>query len=83
MTEHKTDILNTKTGHDRTQNRHEHYEIQNLSMTEHKTDINITEKLNSTFIVEYKTNMNMTKKPSSTFTTEHQTGHNYTLVNQT
>ena len=52
-------------------------------MTEHKTDINITEKLNSTFTVEYKTNMNMTKKLSSTFTTEHQTGHNYTLVNQT
>ena len=25
MTEHKTDILNIKTDHDRTQNRHEHY----------------------------------------------------------
>ena len=25
MTEHKTDILNTKTDHDRAQNRHEHY----------------------------------------------------------
>ena len=25
MTEHKTDILNTKTDHDRTQNTHEHY----------------------------------------------------------
>ena len=25
MTEHKTDILNTNTEHDVTQNRHEHY----------------------------------------------------------
>ena len=25
MTEHKTDILNTKTDHDRAQNRYEHY----------------------------------------------------------
>ena len=25
MTEHKTDIKDTKTDHDRTQNRHEHY----------------------------------------------------------
>ena len=25
MTEHKTDILNTKTEHGGTQNRHEHY----------------------------------------------------------
>ena len=25
MTEHKRDILNTKTDHGRTQNRHEHY----------------------------------------------------------
>ena len=52
-------------------------------MTEHKTDINITEKLNSTSIGEYKTDMNMTEKLSRTFTTEHQTEHNYTLVSQT
>ena len=25
MRQHKTDILNTKTDHDRTQNKHEHY----------------------------------------------------------
>ena len=47
-------------------------------MTEHKTDMNITEKLNSTSTAEYKTDMNMTEKLSSTFTE-----HNYTLVNQT
>ena len=39
-------------------------------MTEQKTDMNITEKLNSTSTTEYKTNMNMTEKLSSTFTTE-------------
>ena len=36
-------------------------------MTEHKTDMTITEKLNSTSTAEYKTNMNMTEKLSSTF----------------
>ena len=30
-------------------------------MTENKTYMNITEKLNSTFTVEYKTGMNMTE----------------------
>ena len=39
-------------------------------MKEHKTGMNITEKLNSTSTVEYKTDMNMTEKLSSTFTTE-------------
>ena len=39
MMEHKTDMNITKynTDHDRTKNRHEHYWIQNLNMTEHKT----------------------------------------------
>ena len=36
----------------------------------HKTDMNITGKLNSTSTVEYKTDMNMTEKLSSTLTTE-------------
>ena len=52
-------------------------------MTEHKTDMNITEKLNSTSTAEYKTTMNITGKLSSTFKKEHSTEHNYTLVNQT
>ena len=42
-----------------------------LNMTEHRTDMNITEKLNITFTAEYKTNMNITEKLSSTFTKEH------------
>ena len=77
-TSHKINILNTKTDHDGTQNRHEHYQIQNLNMTKHKADMKITEKLNRTSTAEYKTDMNMTEKLSSTFTE-----HNYTLVNQT
>ena len=40
-------------------------------MTEHKTDINITEKLNSISTAEYETDMNMTEKVSSAFTMEH------------
>ena len=40
-------------------------------MTEHKTDMNITEKLNSISIAEYETDMNMTEKVSSAFTMEH------------
>ena len=40
-------------------------------MMEHKTDMNITEKQNSTSTAKYKTDMNMTRKLSSTFTTEH------------
>ena len=40
-------------------------------MTEHKTDMNITEKLNSNSTVECKTDMNMTEELGSTFTTEH------------
>ena len=39
-------------------------------MPEHKTDMNITEKLNSTSTAGYKTDMNMTEKLSITFTTE-------------
>ena len=42
-----------------------------MDMTEHKTDMNITEKLNSTSTAENKTGMNMTEKLTSTFTTEH------------
>ena len=40
-------------------------------MTEHKTDMNITEKLNITSNAEYKTDINMTEKLSRTFTMEH------------
>ena len=40
-------------------------------MTEHKTDMNITEKLNIISNAEYKTDINMTEKLSSTFTMEH------------
>ena len=40
-------------------------------MAEHKTDMNITEKLNSNSTVECKTDMNMTEELGSTFTTEH------------
>ena len=40
-------------------------------MTEHKTDMNITEKLNSISTAEYETDMNMTEKVSSAFTMEH------------
>ena len=39
-------------------------------MTEHKTDMNTTEKLNSTSTAEYKTDMNMIEKLSNTFTAE-------------
>ena len=39
-------------------------------MTKHKTDMNITEKLNSTSTTEYKTDVNMTEKLSSTFMME-------------
>ena len=39
-------------------------------MAERKTDMNITEKLNTTSTVEYKTDMNMTEKLSSTFIME-------------
>ena len=52
-------------------------------MTEHKTDMNITEKLNNTSIAEYRTTMNIIEKLNSTFTKELSTEHNYTLVNQT
>ena len=57
MTEHKTTWtwLNTKK----------------LNMTERRADMNITEKLNSTFTAAYKTNMNITEKLSSPFTKEH------------
>ena len=40
-------------------------------MTEHKTDMNITGKLNSTSTAEYKIDINMTEKLSSTFRMEH------------
>ena len=40
-------------------------------MTEHKTSMKITEKLNSTYTAEYKTDMNITEKLSSTFTKVH------------
>ena len=59
------------TDHYITQNRHKHYQIQTLNMTERKTELNISEKLNRTSTVEYKTDMNMTEKLSSTFTMEH------------
>ena len=49
-------------------------------MTEHKTDMNITEKLNSTSMTEYKKEMNITEKLSCAFTTEHKTEYNYTLA---
>ena len=49
-------------------------------MTEHKTDMNITEKLHSTSMTEYKKEMNITEKLSCAFTTEHKTEYNYTLV---
>ena len=49
-------------------------------MTEHKTDMNITEKLNSTSMTEFKKEMNITEKLSCAFTTEHKTEYNYTLV---
>ena len=42
-------------------------------MTEHKTDMNITEKLNSTSMTEYKKEMNITEKLSCS-------EYNYTLV---
>ena len=72
MTEHKIDMNITKynTNHDGTQNRHEHYEIKNLRIMEHKTDMKI-KKLKSTSTAEHKTDMNMTEKLSSTFTTEY------------
>ena len=40
-------------------------------MAEHKTDMNVTEKLNSTSSTEYRTTMNITEKLRSTFTKEH------------
>ena len=49
-------------------------------MTEHKADMNITEKLNSTSMTEYKKEMNITEKLSCAFTTEHKTEYSYTLV---
>ena len=48
-------------------------------MTEHKTDMNITEKLNSTSLEMQKTDMNITGKLNMM---EHKTEHNYTLVKQ-
>ena len=39
-----------------------------LNITEHKTDMNITEKLNSTSTAEYRTTINITEKLSSIFT---------------
>ena len=41
---------------------HEDYSIQKLNMTEHKTDKNITEKLNSTSTAEYRTTMDNIEK---------------------
>ena len=38
-----------------------------MNMTEHKTDMNIPENLNSTSTAEYKTDMNITEKLSSFF----------------
>ena len=72
MMEHKIDMNITKynTNHDGTQSRHEHYEIKNLNMMEHKTDMQI-KKLKSASTAEHKTDMNMTEKLSSTFSTEH------------
>ena len=52
-------------------------------MTEHKTDMNMTEKLNNTSTAEYKTDMNMTEKLSSTFRDATLREHNYTLANLT
>ena len=42
-----------------------------LNMTDHKTDMNITEKPNSNSTTEYKTTMNITVKLSCTCTKEH------------
>ena len=42
-----------------------------MNMTEHKTDMNIPENLNSTSTAEYKTDMNITEKLSSFLMTEH------------
>ena len=42
-----------------------------LNMTEHKTDMKITEKLNSIYTAEYGTTMKITEKLSSTFTKEY------------
>ena len=64
MREHKADMTVTKI--DKQKNK-----LNSNSMTEHKTDMNITEKLNSISTAEYKTDMNMTEKVSSTFMTEH------------
>ena len=52
-------------------------------MIEHKTDMNITEKLSSTSMMEYKTDMNITKidkykKLNSTSTAEYKTDLNIT-----
>ena len=49
-------------------------------MTVNKTDMNITETLNSISTAEYKTNMNLAEKLSSTFTTEHKTDMNITKI---
>ena len=42
-------------------------------MTEHKTDMNITEKLNSTSLTKRKTDIHVTEKLNMT---EHKTEHN-------
>ena len=49
-------------------------------MTVNKTDMNITETLNSISTAEYKTNMNLAEKLSSAFTTEHKTDMNITKI---
>ena len=66
-------------------------------MTEHKTDMNITENLSDTSMKEHKTDMNITEKLNSTSLTkhktdmnateklnmmEHKTEHNHTFVKQ-
>ena len=65
MKEHRTDMTITKIEKYNKLNNNfmtEHktnIRIQKLIRTEHKTDMNITEKLNSTSTAEYKTDMNL------------------------
>ena len=72
MTQHKTDIDITKIEEYKKLNSTEHKKEMNNtkiekykklnsnSMTNHKTDINITEKLSTTFTLELKTEYNYT-----------------------
>ena len=48
-------------------------------MTEHKTDMSITEKLNSTSLTKHKADMNVTEKLNMT---KHKIEHNYALMKQ-